>query len=51
LQARYPNVEVLDVTVRFCTATECPPVLDGVPLDWDTHHVSATKARMFRHAW
>ncbi|WP_197427196.1 acyltransferase family protein [Noviluteimonas gilva] len=51
LQARYPNVEVLDVTDRFCTATECPPVLDGVPLYWDTHHVSATKARQFRHAW
>jgi peptidoglycan/LPS O-acetylase OafA/YrhL len=48
LQAHYPNVEVLDVTDQFCTASECPPVLDGVPLYWDTHHVSAQKARLIK---
>ena len=51
LQARYPNVEVLDVTNKFCTATECPAILDGVPLYWDTHHVSFTKSSQFRNAW
>lgn len=44
-EARYPNVEVLDVTDRFCDATTCPPVLDGVALYWDTHHVSTTAAK------
>ena len=43
--AGFPDVEVLDLTDRFCTATECPPVLDGVALYWDSHHISATAAR------
>jgi hypothetical protein len=42
---RFPNVEVLDVSNRFCTPTDCPPVLNGVALYWDTHHVSSTAAR------
>jgi hypothetical protein len=45
---RYPNVEVIDVSNYFCTATQCPPVLDGVPLYWDSHHVSATAARRLK---
>lgn len=37
---RYPNVSVIDVSDRFCTQTECPPIRDGVPMYWDSHHVS-----------
>lgn len=47
MAAKHPNAEVTDVTERFCTATDCPPVLDGVPLYWDTHHVTATVARTY----
>lgn len=46
LAAKHPNVEVVDVTDRFCTATSCPPVLNGVALYWDSHHITATAARM-----
>ncbi|BCT94069.1 hypothetical protein LYSHEL_30960 [Lysobacter helvus] len=45
--APYPNVEVVDLTERFCTATTCPPVRDGQPLYWDTHHVSRAAAEGF----
>jgi SGNH domain-containing protein len=51
LQRRFPKVEVVDVTERFCTAVECPAVLDDIPLYWDTHHVSATQAKRLRKAW
>ncbi len=47
LAASRKNVEVVDVTDHFCTATRCPPVRDGVALYWDTHHVTATAARTF----
>ena len=46
--AAYPNVVVIDLTDQFCTETTCPPVLDGVPLYWDTHHISSTAARGVR---
>jgi hypothetical protein len=46
--ARYPNVEVIDVTEHFCTDAECPPVRDGVPMYWDARHISSTAARAFR---
>lgn len=36
----YSNVTVIDVTDRFCTATECPPVLRGVPLYTDGYHLA-----------
>ena len=45
MAAEHPNVIVVDVTDRFCTATECPPVLNGTVLYWDDHHVSSTAAR------
>jgi hypothetical protein len=45
LAASHPNVEVFDPTPRFCTSTQCPPVLDGVALYWDTHHLTASAAR------
>lgn len=47
LAATYSNVEVVDVADHFCTANTCPPVKEGVPLYWDTHHVTATVARSF----
>jgi peptidoglycan/LPS O-acetylase OafA/YrhL len=43
--AGHPNVEVVDMTDQFCTAAACPPVLDGVPLYWDSHHISPSAAR------
>jgi peptidoglycan/LPS O-acetylase OafA/YrhL len=43
--APHHNVEVVDLTDHFCTAASCPPILDGVPLYWDSHHVSSTHAR------
>jgi hypothetical protein len=42
------NVTVVDVTDYFCTATACPPVKDGIPLYWDSHHPTATAARQAR---
>jgi peptidoglycan/LPS O-acetylase OafA/YrhL len=43
--APYPNVQVLDMDEFFCTKTQCPPLREGVPLYWDTHHISARAAR------
>jgi len=43
----YPNVQVLDATPAFCNAVECPPVIDGVALYWDTHHVTQAAAERF----
>ena len=42
------NVTVVDVTDYFCTVTACPPVKDGIPLYWDSHHPTATAARQAR---
>jgi hypothetical protein len=28
--------------------TACPPVKDGIPLYWDSHHPTATAARQAR---
>jgi hypothetical protein len=42
-----PNVQVIDVTDYFCDADSCPPVRNGVPMYWDTHHVSTTAAEGF----
>ena len=42
-----PNVQVVDVTDYFCDEVTCPPVLHGVPMYWDSHHVSRTAARAF----
>lgn len=50
LAAGHPNVEVIDVTDRFCTATTCPPVLNGMPLYWDSHHITQTAARSFANS-
>ena len=41
---KFRNVEVLDVSDFFCTATSCPPAKDGFALYWDSHHLSATAA-------
>jgi len=45
--AKFTNVEVLDVTDYFCTASSCPPIRGGFALYWDSHHVSATAAEAF----
>jgi peptidoglycan/LPS O-acetylase OafA/YrhL len=42
------NVTVVDVTDYFCTTIACPPVKDGLPLYWDSHHPTATAARQAR---
>jgi hypothetical protein len=42
------NVTVVDVTDYFCTTTACPPVKDGIPLYWDSHHPTATAVRRAR---
>jgi len=39
------NVTVVDVTDYFCTASICPPIKDGIPLYWDSHHITVTAAR------
>jgi peptidoglycan/LPS O-acetylase OafA/YrhL len=51
LAARYPNVEVIDMTSFFCTATECPAVKDGMPLYWDEHHVSTSAVEAFAEGY
>lgn len=43
----HPNVTVVDLTGRFCTATTCPPVLGGMPLYWDQFHIAGSMARSF----
>lgn len=43
--ATLPNVEVVDMTDEFCERLVCPPVKAGMPLYFDTHHVTKTKAR------
>jgi len=43
----YPNVHVIDATSAFCDAVRCPPVIDGVALYWDTHHVTQAAAQRF----
>jgi SGNH domain (fused to AT3 domains) len=42
------NVTVVDVTDYFCTATTCPPIKNGIPLYWDSHHPTATSVRQAR---
>lgn len=48
LAAPHANVEVVDLAGYFCTGATCPSVKGGVPLYWDTHHVSTTAVRAFR---
>ncbi|GGA85169.1 acyltransferase [Arenimonas soli] len=45
--AGLPNVQVIDPTDFFCSATECPAVKDGYGLFWDDDHVSSTAAKAF----
>ena len=45
--ARYPNVIVVDLGNDFCDASQCPAVLGGVPLYWDSHHISMSISRNF----
>ena len=42
------NVTVVDVTDYFCTAISCPPIKDGVPLYWDSHHPTVKAVRQVR---
>jgi hypothetical protein len=42
------NVTVIDITDYFCTPSVCPPVKDGIPLYWDSHHPTATATRQAR---
>lgn len=51
LAARYPNVDVIDMTAFFCTATECPALKDGMPLYWDEHHVSTSAVEAFAEGY
>lgn len=51
LAARYPNVEVVDMTTFFCTATECPALKDGMPLYWDEYHVSTSAVEAFAEGY
>jgi peptidoglycan/LPS O-acetylase OafA/YrhL len=44
LAGRHPNVSVVDPSDDFCTATGCPPLLNGKPLYWDSHHITRTAA-------
>lgn len=46
--AGHPNARVIDMTDQFCTATTCPPVMNGVALYWDKHHITTTAARRFK---
>lgn len=41
----YRNVVVLDVADKFCTNLRCGAEMDGLPLYWDSHHVSMRKAQ------
>lgn len=41
----FPNVEVWDMAGDFCSATECPVILDGVVLYHDQNHPSMTQAK------
>jgi len=43
--AGFDNVQVVDLADSFCNATQCPPAKGGVPLYWDSHHISARAAR------
>jgi hypothetical protein len=38
------NVHVIDMTPYFCSRSECPPLRNGVPQYWDSHHVSKSAA-------
>lgn len=51
ISSGHPNVEIIDPADYFCTPTNCPPVRDGVPLYWDSHHVSSTAATGFARYW
>lgn len=45
-----PNVTVVDVSEYFCTPTVCPPIKNGIPLYWDSHHptkIAVEKAKEF----
>lgn len=48
LAHRHANVKVVDLTDEFCTRESCGPLRDGVPLYWDSHHISMSAARQFR---
>jgi peptidoglycan/LPS O-acetylase OafA/YrhL len=45
--ASHPNVTIVDLTDSFCTATNCPVMLHGIPLYWDAYHVSSSAAKAF----
>ncbi|MPZ12285.1 MAG: acyltransferase family protein [Kiloniellaceae bacterium] len=42
---RSDNLHFLDLTDRFCTDTECPPVIGNVMVYYDSSHVTATYMR------
>lgn len=47
LQARYANVEYVELAHFFCDADACPVLKDGYGLYWDDDHVSSTAAKAF----
>lgn len=51
LQARFPNLTVVDPTGFFCDGTRCPAMRDGLVLYWDDDHVSSSAAAAFAQAY
>jgi hypothetical protein len=45
--ARHDNVRVIDPSDFFCDSRYCPPLVDGHPVVYDAHHVSASAAAAF----
>ncbi|GAA3760706.1 acyltransferase family protein [Salinactinospora qingdaonensis] len=45
-QETQAQVELVDLTDRFCTSTQCPPVIGNILVYRDSHHVTATYARL-----
>lgn len=51
LSTRYPNVTYIDATSFFCGRNDCPPIRNGIPLYWDTNHVTTTAAAAFAQSF
>lgn len=41
------NVEFMDPTNFFCTGTTCPAIRNGIPLYYDSHHISYSAASAY----
>jgi peptidoglycan/LPS O-acetylase OafA/YrhL len=47
LASRFASVRIFNPMQYLCNATTCPPFIDGWPILWDRHHMSASTARSF----